>query len=107
MVFITDGRSTGRLKVCNEIKCLHRKRGVNTYSIGIGNRFRQELDCIDDGRDRLSAFEFDTFDEFEHAIDEIIRRLAQQIATNPLSCATLYGQPSIPIDPNASIPIGR
>ena len=109
VVFITDGQSNGRLNVCNEIKCLHRKRGINTYSIGIGNfkRFERELDCIDDGKDRLSAFEFASFDAFERAIDEVIRRLAALIPTNPLSCAALYGPSSIPIDPNAGIPLGR
>ena len=100
VVFITDGRSNGGLQVCNEIRCLHRKRGVNTYAIGINGFNQAELNCIADGSDRLSAFEFPSFNEFESAIDDVLLRLFNQ--GNPQSCAGLYG--SAPT--STQIPIG-
>ena len=101
VVLITDGRSNGGREVCDEIRCLHGRLGVNTYAIGIGNGVDQaELDCIADGSDRLSAFQFDDFVDFETAIRKVGNRLANTISTSPLSCAATNGR----IDPTGGIP---
>ena len=111
VVFITDGHSNrGGLQVCNEIRCLHHKSGVNTYAIGINGFNQAELNCIaENGSDRLSAFEFNSFAAFEHAIDDVIARVYNQLGQgNPLSCAALYNDRAqvpnvIPIDPDSGI----
>ena len=109
VVFITDGRSNGRRQICDEVKCLHRKEGINTFAIGINGFVQAELDCIADGSDRLSAFEFNSFNAFERAIDDVIHRLGDEISTNPQSCAALYGDSQtttqIPIDKDEGIPL--
>ena len=66
VVFITDGRANDPTPdVCNDIRCLHRRRGVNTYAIGIGDL---KLDCMIENNLSLeenNLFNFPTFDEFE------------------------------------------
>ena len=101
MVFITDGESNDRRrKVCDEIKCLHNKARVNTYAIGINNFDQAEIDCIADGSDRMSVFEFNSFNEFEIAINNTIDRLTEVIPSSPFSCA----EPDGGIDPTGLLP---
>lgn len=87
VVYITDGKSNDRTyEVCKEVECLHSRYGINTYAIGIdsnkafGSSFNQaELDCISDSSNILSAFEYNSFEEFEDAIEDIIDRLINSI----------------------------
>ena len=52
--------------------------------------------------DRLSAFEFPSFNEFESAIDDVLLRLFNQ--GNPQSCAGLYGSaPTFNSNPNRAL----
>ena len=94
VVFITDGQSNGRLQVCDEIKCLLRKRGVNTYSIGIENFNQAELDCISNGSNRFSVFEFNDFEDFEEAINNVTVRLrgSDSQSSSAKSCVALNGK---------------
>ena len=81
VVFITDGKSNDpSLDVCQEVRCLHNRYGVNTYAIGInsGNGFQPtynlaELQCIDHYSDAISAFQFESFSDFEDSITNITR----------------------------------
>lgn len=90
VVYITDGKSNDRTyKICKEVECLHSRYGVNTYAIGInsdksfGSSINQaELDCISDSSNVLSAFQYDSFDDFEDAIEDIINRLIDEIVLN-------------------------
>ena len=85
VVFITDGKSNDPgLEVCEEVKCLHNQHpnGVHTHSIGIGGSINPaELDCIEHSSSVSSVFNFDTFDEFDGAITNIITRLLLQHET--------------------------
>ena len=81
VVFITDGRSNDpNLEVCEEVKCLHNHYtgGVNTHAIGIGNVNQAEIDCIDRASHTSSAFNFDSFEDFLNAIQEIIKRMKKK-----------------------------
>ena len=47
VVLITDGQSNGALDPCNEVSCLTKLDGVNTYAIGIGQNVKQtEIECL-------------------------------------------------------------
>ena len=74
VVFITDGQSNDPTRdVCTEIQCLHNRFGVNTYAIGIGNGVDQnELDCITEASNTMGIFNFDSFLDFESALNKII-----------------------------------
>ena len=94
VVFITDGKSNDpSLEVCEEVRCLHNRLGVNTYAIGInsGAGYGQsynlaELECIDHYSDAVSAFQFESFSEFERSITNIERRLLNALPSSPESC---------------------
>jgi hypothetical protein len=96
IVFITDGKSNDpSLDVCEEVKCLHNRFGINTYAIGInsGRGYQptyniDELECIDHYSDAISAFQFTSFSDFEDSITNIITRLTQTdvLVNNPGSC---------------------
>lgn len=79
VVYITDGKSNDphSLNVCNEVRCLHNRFGVNTHAIGIGNYNEKELQCIASASNYYSIFRFSTFDKFIEAIDNVILRLAK------------------------------
>ena len=84
VVVITDGRSNDPARdVCTEVQCLHNRFGVNTYAIGITNNVNQaELDCITNnslnpGQSHL--FSFNSFDEFNQALDDIIVVLSNPV----------------------------
>lgn len=95
VVFITDGKSNDpKLEICDEIRCLHRRFGVNTYAIGInsGAGFtpsynRTELECISNFSDLTSVFEFDSFESFEASLIDIFDRLLAALPQDPESCA--------------------
>ena len=73
VIFITDGHSNDpNLKVCDEIRCLHDRAGINTYAIGIGGYDPNELDCIENSSDDFGMFEYDTFQEFRESIDNVL-----------------------------------
>ena len=112
MVFITDGKSNDpNLEICNEIRCLHRQVGIDTYAIGInsGAGFspsynRTELDCITNNSDLISAFEFESFVAFERAIESIVERLTSSLLSGHLeSCARL----DTSISPTGAVPFGK
>ena len=76
VVYITDGKSNDpTYKVCQEVRCLHRHAGINTYAIGINDYNQAELDCISDSSNLVSAFQYNDFDEFENSINTVISRL--------------------------------
>ncbi len=78
VVFITDGHSNDRkLKVCDEVKCLHNHlNGINTHAIGINSDHdNREIDCIASSSNLKSVFRFEDFEDFEEAINNIIKRL--------------------------------
>ena len=91
VVFITDGKSNDpSLDVCQEIRCLHNCYGVNTYAIGInsGSGFQPtynvaELECIDQYSDAISAFQFESFSDFESSITNITTRLIEALPNGP------------------------
>ena len=94
VVFITDGKSNDpSLDVCEEVRCLHNRVGVNTYAIGInsGNGYQPtynqaELDCIDHYSDALSAFQYESFSDFEDSMTSITARLINALPSSPESC---------------------
>ena len=96
IVFITDGKSNDQsLEVCEEVKCLHDRIGINTYAIGInsGSGIQpsydvDELECIDHYSDAISAFQFTNFSDFEDSITNIVTRLTQTttLINYPRSC---------------------
>ena len=96
IVFITDGKSNDpSLEVCEEVKCLHDRVGINTYAIGInsGSGIQpsydvDELECIDHYSDAISAFQFTNFSDFEDSITNIVTRLTQTeiLIHYPRSC---------------------
>ena len=94
VVFITDGKSNDpSLDVCEEVRCLHNRLGVNVYAIGInsGSGFQptynvRELECIDHFSDLISAFQFQSFNEFENSITNITLRLLNALPSSPESC---------------------
>ena len=77
VVFITDGRSNDPTRrICSEVSCLHNRAGVNTYAIGIGNHVLQsELNCITGSSNTNGIFNFQSVDEFNNAISQIVQRL--------------------------------
>jgi hypothetical protein len=94
IVFITDGWSNDpSLEVCEEVKCLHNRFGINTYAIGIDSGSGHqptynvdELECIDHYSDAISAFQFTSFSEFEDSITNITFRLLNALPNSPESC---------------------
>ena len=84
VVYLTDGRSNDpNRNVCDDISCLHNRFGVTTYAIGVENAVQSELDCITDADPgEYHLFNFDTFDEFFVAFDELVTILASG-AVNP------------------------
>ena len=77
VVFITDGQSNDpNRNVCDDIRCLHNRFGVNTYAIGITNNVDQdELECIVDnavGPGQFHLFNFNSFNEFQTTLNEIL-----------------------------------
>jgi hypothetical protein len=97
VVFITDGKSNDpRLEICDEVRCLHRRYGVDTYAIGINSGAgyipsynRTELDCITNYSDLTSVFEYDSFTAFETSLQDIVDRLITALPNSPESCARL------------------
>ena len=85
-MFLTDGRSNDpSLDICTEIRCLHNRRGVNTFAIGIANFLMQELECIVDadlGLDDYHVFDFLSFDEFEEEFQTLLHLLLSSPAVD-------------------------
>ena len=97
VIFVTDGRANDpTLNVCTEIDCLHNRRGVDTFAIGIGNRNELKLECMRENDLRLDEyhlFNFETFDELEEQFQLIIRRLRSPTNTDYL-CADTATNPA-------------
>ena len=87
VVFITDGYSNDPTRrICSEVSCLHNRAGVNTYAIGIGNGVRQsELNCITGSSNTNGIFNFQSVDEFNNAISEIVQRLLYSLINSSLT----------------------
>ena len=85
VVFITDGQANDpTLDVCNEIRCLHNRRGVDTFAIGIGNRNQLQLGCMRENDlqlDEYHLFNFETFTELQEQFDLIIKKLTDPTNT--------------------------
>ena len=90
VVFLTDGRSNDPvLNVCDEIRCLHTRMGVNTFAIGIGDHFMEELQCIANtnlGLDDYHVFDFLSFDEFEEEFQGLLRLLRNPLSNTQYRC---------------------
>ena len=88
VVYITDGKSNDQTyRVCDEVRCLHRHSGINTYAIGINGFNQRELDCISHSSNIMSGFQFNSFTDFEQSIQSIISRLANStLSGNHYSC---------------------
>ena len=80
VVYLTDGQSNGPKQVCTEVKCLHNRKGVEVFAIGIGKyqNFLSELQCIAHSTNSNSIFKYQSFAEFVAAIDEIEDRLTSE-----------------------------
>lgn len=87
VVFITDGYSNDPTRrICSDVRCLHNRTGVNTYAIGIGNYVRQsELNCITESSNNQGIFKFQSVDEFNNAISEVVQRLHDSIINSVLT----------------------
>lgn len=91
VVFITDGRSNDpKRKVCTEIECLH-ERGINTFAIGITDYVNQdELECIAENAldpNEVHLFNFDSFEDFEAILYDIVNILTDPDPNNEYVCA--------------------
>ena len=97
VVYITDGKSNDhRHQVCKEVKCLHRKSGINTYAIGINGFNQAELNCISHSSSILSAFKYNSFKAFENSIETVIQRLVQALGNgHHYSCLRRSGNISL------------
>ena len=95
VVFVTDGRANDpTLDVCTEIRCLHRRRGVDTFAIGIGNRDDLQLRCMredDLGLDEYHLFNFESFAELEEQFELITRRIVTDYVNYP--CPNIRNNP--------------
>lgn len=88
VVFLTDGMSNDpSYEICEEVKCLHTRLGVNTYAIGIDKFNADELECIVEASSSMNIFKFQNFDEFVGAIKELDDRLTTlQMNEDPYAC---------------------
>ena len=88
VVIITDGKSNGNLRVCEEAECLHSHPfyDISTFSIGVGiNPNEDELNCIEDLDDDDVGhifFDMDSFDDLENLIENVIEYLTTPIGPN-------------------------
>ena len=96
VVFITDGQANDpTLDICNEIRCLHRRRGVDTFAIGIGNPTQLQLGCMLENDLQLNEyhlFNFETFAKLQEQFDLIISRLSDPTNTE-YHCANTTTNP--------------
>ena len=97
VIFITDGGANDpSLDVCREIRCLHNRRGVDTFAIGIGNQDELQLECMRENNlelDEYHLFNFDTFPELEEQLELIIRRLTDPTNTD-YTCVDTASDPA-------------
>lgn len=94
VVFITDGKNKdSSLAICQEISCLHYRLGVDTYAVSINHKsessHRTGLNCITSYGGLANAFEFESVDEFEQAIQNILQRLSNAQPDGQESCTRL------------------
>ena len=82
VIFITDSRSNEpSLEICDEVKCIHdhmQYTSINTHSIGIAYAVPAELACIEETDGVNSAFSYDSFEDFEQAIQDIVHRFVSE-----------------------------
>ena len=111
VIFFTDGGANDpTLDVCEEIQCLHQRRGVDTFAIGVGNHQQLRLGCYANhslALDDYHLFNFDDFDELEEQFHLVIERLQQPFATNsssPYLCADINTDPTLPTETSTSTP---
>ena len=79
VVFITDGQANNPSHdICTDIRCLHNRRGVNTYVIGIGNPQELQLGCMVE-HNLLDLFNFPTFMELEVKLKSLLNVLKPPI----------------------------
>lgn len=88
VVFITDGKSNDPSReICNEVQCLHNRKGVNTYAIGINNYNEDELECIAKTSNLLNIFKFRDFLAFAEALKQLEERLVNEaLSEDPYAC---------------------
>ena len=95
VVFITDGHSNDpQRKVCDDVKCLHNRFGVNTYAMGITDNVDQdEIDCITNHnlQPGFHLFNFDDFDDFVSALNGLVALLYDPNPNNPHVCIDSQG----------------
>ena len=89
VVFITDGYFNDPSgNICDEIRCLHNCRGVNTFAIGYGGAYMSELECMVDADlelDDYHVFDFLSLSEFVQEFQTFL-----ELLFNPPDDGTYY-----------------
>ena len=79
VIFFTDGRANDpSLDICTEIQCLHNRRGVDTFAIGVGNYDDLSLGCYGENDlqlDEYHIFDFSNFASLEREFKIVIQKL--------------------------------
>ena len=98
VIFLTDGGSNDpRYDICQEVGCLHRRRGVDTFAIGVGNYNTLRMDCYaenDLALDEYHLFNFPNFTALEDQFELIIRKLINFDPVNPYLCVNTATDPA-------------
>ena len=98
VIFFTDGWSNDpRYNICQEVGCLHRRRGVDTFAIGVGNYNTLRMDCYaenDLALDEYHLFNFTTFTALEDQFELVIQKLFNPVTAANYSCANTTTDPA-------------
>ena len=98
VIFLTDGRANDPSRdICTEIQCLHNRRGVDTFVLGVGNYDTPRLDCY--GNDNLDLdeyhlFNFPNFTKLEQEFEIVKQKLLNNyLGLNDYDCASIGANP--------------
>ena len=101
VIFFTDGRANDpTLDICEEIHCLHRRTGVDTFALGVGSYDLLKMECYaenDQPLDNYHLFNFETFNELYKQFQIVLERLQQPFAEDshsPYLCADTHTDPT-------------
>ena len=98
VIFFTDGRANDpHLDICNEISCLHNRRGVYTFAMGVGNHDEIRTECYAEDYTDIGyhVFNFTNITMLEEQFNLVIKRLLTGGFNNLYSCS-----PSTDTDPS-------
>ena len=111
VIFFTDGRANDpALDICEEIRCLHRRTGVDTFALGVGSYDLLKMECYAENDlplDNYHLFNFETFDELYEQFQLVLERLQQPFAadsSSPYICADINTDPTLPTETSTSTP---